>query len=238
MDIYSRLNDCFFSPLGRHLWERCCLIFIPFRGYILSVSKPLRFSHLTLFPLSVLYHMLQWYWYFWAWIQIYSWYSETIFNFKTFLFHISLKFFSNIAGFLSFFSMKLRSNISGVFKWSSMCLKGFPFVSVVKKNLPAMQETLETWVRSLGQEESLEEEMAIHSSILSWEIPWTKEPGGLQCLSLQRIKCDWARTVCLNWTFLCPLLFFKLVCLSVTCSSLFKKYIFWLHHVALDILVP
>ena len=37
----------------------------------------------------------------------------------------------------------------------------------------------ETWVRSLGQEDPLEEEMATHSSILNWEIPWTEEPGGL-----------------------------------------------------------
>ena len=42
------------------------------------------------------------------------------------------------------------------------------------KNLPAMQET---WVRSLGQEDSLEERMATHSSILAWRIPWTEEPG-------------------------------------------------------------
>ena len=47
------------------------------------------------------------------------------------------------------------------------------------KNLPAMQETQETWVRSLGQEDPLEKEMATHSSILAWEIPWTEEPGGL-----------------------------------------------------------
>ena len=38
----------------------------------------------------------------------------------------------------------------------------------------------ETWVRSLGQEDPLEKEMAIHSSILAWRIPWTKELGGLQ----------------------------------------------------------
>ena len=44
------------------------------------------------------------------------------------------------------------------------------------KNPPAMQETQ---VRSLGQEDPLEKEMAIHSSILAWEIPWTEEPGGL-----------------------------------------------------------
>ena len=41
-----------------------------------------------------------------------------------------------------------------------------------------MQETKETWVRSLGQEDPVEEEMATHSHILVWEIPWTEEPGG------------------------------------------------------------
>ena len=44
------------------------------------------------------------------------------------------------------------------------------------KRLPAMQET---WVRSLGQEDPLEKEMATHSSIPAWKIPWTEEPGGL-----------------------------------------------------------
>ena len=44
------------------------------------------------------------------------------------------------------------------------------------KNLPAIEETQ---VLSLGQEDSLEREMATHSSILAWEIPWTEEPGGL-----------------------------------------------------------
>ena len=43
-----------------------------------------------------------------------------------------------------------------------------------------MQGTKETWVRSLGWEDSLEKEMGIHSSILVWSSPWTKEPGGLQ----------------------------------------------------------
>ena len=54
----------------------------------------------------------------------------------------------------------------------------FPGGSAVK-NLPAMQETQETGVRSRGQEDSLEEEMVTHSSILAWEIPWTEESGRL-----------------------------------------------------------
>ena len=45
------------------------------------------------------------------------------------------------------------------------------------KNLPAMRET---WVRSPGQEDPLEKGMTTHSSILTWSIPWTEEPGGLQ----------------------------------------------------------
>ena len=61
---------------------------------------------------------------------------------------------------------------------------GFPGGSVVK-NLPAVQETKETWVRSLGQEDLLDKEMATHSSILAWRIPWTEEPGRLQTMGSQ-----------------------------------------------------
>ena len=50
-----------------------------------------------------------------------------------------------------------------------------------------MQERQEIWVRSLGGEVPLEEEMATHSSILAWEILWTEEPGGLQCMGFQRV---------------------------------------------------
>ena len=55
---------------------------------------------------------------------------------------------------------------------------GFPGGSRVK-NLPAIQETQEMQIQSLGQEDPLEEEMAIHSRILAGEIPWAEEPGGL-----------------------------------------------------------
>ena len=52
------------------------------------------------------------------------------------------------------------------------------------KCLPSMWET---WVRSLGREDPLEKEMAIHSSILAWRIPWTEELGGLQPMGSQRV---------------------------------------------------
>ena len=55
------------------------------------------------------------------------------------------------------------------------------------KHLPPMQET---WVQSLGQEDPLEKEMATHSSILAWRIPWTEEPSGLQSMGSQRVRHD------------------------------------------------
>ena len=62
---------------------------------------------------------------------------------------------------------------------------GFSLSSVVK-NLPAVQETQETRVWFLDQEDPLEKEMATDSSILAWKIPWTEEPGGLESTGLQR----------------------------------------------------
>ena len=55
-------------------------------------------------------------------------------------------------------------------------------IAQLVKNLPIMQKT---WVRSLGQEDPLEKEMAIHSSILAWKIPWTEELGGLKSMGPQ-----------------------------------------------------
>ena len=55
------------------------------------------------------------------------------------------------------------------------------------KRLPAMQET---WVRSLGQEDPLEKEMATHSSTLAWKIPWIEKPGRLQSKGSQRVRHD------------------------------------------------
>ena len=64
------------------------------------------------------------------------------------------------------------------------------------KRLPAKQET---WVRSLGQEDPLEKEMATHSSILAWKIPWTEKPGRLQSVGSQRVRHDWVTSLSLSW---------------------------------------
>ena len=66
------------------------------------------------------------------------------------------------------------------YSWASL-------VAQLVKNPPAIQET---WVRSLGWEDPLEEKMAPHSSILAWRIPWTEEPGGLQPMGSQRVRHD------------------------------------------------
>ena len=66
------------------------------------------------------------------------------------------------------------------YPWSSL-------VAQTVKRLPTMRETL---VQSLGQEDLLEKEMAIHSYILAWRIPWTEEPGGLQSMGSQSVGHD------------------------------------------------
>ena len=60
-------------------------------------------------------------------------------------------------------------------------------VAQMVKHLPAMRET---WVRSLGWEDLLEKEMATHSNILAWKIPWMVEPGRLQSMGSQRVRHD------------------------------------------------
>ena len=60
-------------------------------------------------------------------------------------------------------------------------------VAQTVKNLPAMKETR---VQSLGGEDTLEKEMATHSSILAWRIPWTKKPGRLQSVGSQTVRYD------------------------------------------------
>ena len=58
------------------------------------------------------------------------------------------------------------------------------------KKLSAMKELQESQIQSLHQEDPLEEDIATHSSILAWRIPWTEEPGGLQSIGSQRVGHD------------------------------------------------
>ena len=82
----------------------------------------------------------------------------------------------------SWFYTSLQS-LQGLFKGH----KSASLVDPVVKNLPEMQEMREEpWVLTLGQGDPLEKEMATHSSILAWRIPWTEEPGRLQTTGLQK----------------------------------------------------
>ena len=67
--------------------------------------------------------------------------------------------------------------------------KGFPGALVVK-NPPADAGDTEIRVQSLGRDDPPEEEMATHSSVLAWKMPWTEEPGGLQAVGSQRVGHD------------------------------------------------
>ena len=74
------------------------------------------------------------------------------------------------------------TELNGVFTSACMLIWEARVAQWYRTHLP-MQET---WVQSLGQEGSLEEETGTHSSILAWEIPWTEEPGGPQSIALQK----------------------------------------------------
>ena len=66
----------------------------------------------------------------------------------------------------------------------------FFWTSLVAQMVKRLSTMRETWVRSLGREDPLEKEMAIHSSAIAWKIPWTEEPGRLQSMGLQRVGHD------------------------------------------------
>ena len=69
-------------------------------------------------------------------------------------------------------------------------------VAQMVKNMPAMQET---WIQSLGQEDPLVKGMATYSSILTWRIPWTEEPGGLEAMGSHRVRHNWSNLAHTFW---------------------------------------
>ena len=82
-------------------------------------------------------------------------------------------------------------------RWGPHPVKGQKGVGTSLTHPPVVAQTVkrlsrmwETWVRSLGQEDPLEKEMAIHSSTIAWKIPWTEEPGRLQSMGSKRVGHD------------------------------------------------
>ena len=82
---------------------------------------------------------------------------------------------------LFYFRQGRTIKIPGAKVWASLMAQAV-------KDLPVMQEIQETQVRSLGREDPLEKGMVTHSSILTWRIPWTEEPDGLQSMGSQRVR--------------------------------------------------
>ena len=76
--------------------------------------------------------------------------------------------------------------------WASNSPMWASLIAQLVNHLPAMQET---WVWFLGREDSLEKELATHSSILAWKIPLTVEPGRLLSMGSQRVRHDWATSL-------------------------------------------
>ena len=120
-------------------------------------------------------------------------------------------------------------------------LLGFAGDSVIK-NLPAMQET-QVW--SLGREDLLEKEMATHSSILAWEIPWTEDPRRLQSMELQRVEYNLATkqysVVMWNFkTFNILVILFKILCsikgIHLTIRNIFPTEEYGIHNHAQDMI--
>ena len=67
-----------------------------------------------------------------------------------------------------------------------------PFTSLVAQTVKCLSTMWQTQIRSLGWQDLLEKEMAIHSSTIAWKIPWTEESGRLQSMGSQRVRHDWA----------------------------------------------
>ena len=78
------------------------------------------------------------------------------------------------------------------------CLMRWLWASLLSERLKHLSAMRETSVQSLGPEDPLEKEMATHSSILAWRIPWMEEPGGPQFLGSQRVGNDWATSLSLS----------------------------------------
>ena len=106
--------------------------------------------------------------------------------------------------------------------WGLLTISWGSPVAQTVKSLPAVQET---WVRSLGEEYPLEKEMATHSNILAWKIPWTEEPSRLQSMGSQRVGHDWATSLSLFSQYLSSSYLYLTTKISwSSCLTRFYKY--------------
>ena len=90
----------------------------------------------------------------------------------------------------------LHAAVHGVAKSQTRLSDWTELMALVVKNLPATTGDVKMWIQFLGREDPLEEGMATHSSVLTWRIQWTEEPGGLQSMGSQRVGHDWSDSMC------------------------------------------
>ena len=93
--------------------------------------------------------------------------------------------------FLNLFEL----NLEAMYKYEKILTSYYYRASLVAQMVRSLPAARETQVQPLDWEDPLEKEMATHSRILAWKIPWTEEPGGLQSIGLQRIGHDWATSL-------------------------------------------
>ena len=156
--------------------------------YVYIISD---FLCLLVFSLVKFIHL-----YYWLYCTCYSQYFIFIFiSYFISLFHIH-PFKLSHTGYLCFIHFLLIN-----LKWSLINLKWR--TSLVAQTVKQSSTMRETRVQSLGWEDPLEKEMAIHSSTIAWKIPQTDEPGRLQSMGLQRVGHDWATSLSLSkWSLL------------------------------------
>ena len=88
-----------------------------------------------------------------------------------------------------------------VTKWLLKNVYVYSRTSLVAQMVKRLSAMRETQVRSLGREDPLEKEMAIHSSTIAWKIPWIEEPGRLQSMGSQRVGQDWATSLTYTYVY-------------------------------------
>ena len=107
-----------------------------------------------------------------------------------FVVHLFVCFYLSLQGRTS--KIIIKSHDAELQSWIYYSSKYILIASLVAQRLKCLPPMWETQVRSLGWEDPLEKEMAIHSGILAWRIPWMEKPSWLQSMGLQRVGHDWA----------------------------------------------
>ena len=98
--------------------------------------------------------------------------------------------FSEVEGHRLIYRNQFYSCILAMNTWTMELKIQHHLTSLVAQTVKRLSTMWETWVRSLGWEDPLEKEMAVHSRTIAWKIPWTEEPGRLESMGLQTVRHD------------------------------------------------